>query len=130
MKNFVLFLILISVFICCNSSSGRSEIEETIYSAVSAAEERDVKKFMKFISIDYLDADERTREDIEEKVKTYVNRFRVISVNILNIETVNNTVDSADVIAEISFSSGLGKVLSKIANSYGEVYRFSILMSR
>ncbi|MEN8154477.1 MAG: hypothetical protein ABFR75_10685, partial [Acidobacteriota bacterium] len=56
--------------------------------------------------------------------------FRVISVNILNIETVNNTVDSADVIAEISFSSGIGKVLSKIANSYGEVYRFSILMSR
>ena len=121
---------MISVFICCNTSSGRSEIEEIIYSAVSAAEDRDVEKFMKIISFEYLDEEERTREDIEEKVKTYLNRFRGISVNILNIKTVNKSMNSAEVITEISFSSGIGKIFSKIVNSYGEVYRFNISMTR
>ncbi len=117
------------IFVNCSTSSGRSEIEEIIYSAVSAAEEKDVEKFMKIISIEYLDEEERTKADIREKVKTYLNRFRGISVNILNIKTVNKSMTSAEVITEISFSSGIGKIFSKIVNSYGEVYRFNISMS-
>jgi len=122
-------MIMILVLLSCSTSSGRSEIEETIYSAVSAAEERDVGKFMKIISIEYLDDEERTKADIGKKIETYLNRFRGISVNILNIRTVNESMNSAEVITEISFSRGLGKIFSKIVNSYGEVYRFNISMS-
>lgn len=130
MKKYLILLIMISIFICCNTSSGRSEIEETIYSAISAAEERDVEKFMKIISIEYLDKEERTKSDIREKIEIYLNRFRGIAVNILNIKTVNESMNSAEVITEISFSSGINKIFSKIVNSYGEVYRFNISMSR
>ena len=123
-------MIMIFVFLSCSTSSGRSDVEELIYSAVSAAEERDVEKFMKIISIEYLDEEERTKADIREKVKTYLNRFRGISVNILNIKTVEKGNDNEVVITEINFSHGLGKMLSKVIRSYGESYRFRLDMTR
>lgn len=130
MKIYITILVISLIFVNCNTSSGRSDVEEVIYSAVSAAEEKDVGKFMKIISIEYMDDEERTKSDIREKIETYLNRFRGISVNILNIKTVKKSMSSAEVITEISFSSGIGKIFSKIVNSYGEVYRFNVLMSR
>ncbi len=128
MNRTVIILTLLFFLAGCGSSDKRSEIGEIIYSAVSAAEERDVEKFMKIISIEYLDDEERTKADIREKVKTYLNRFRGISVNILNIKTVNKSMTSAEVITEISFSSGIGKMFSKMVRSYGETYRFNLKM--
>ena len=128
MRKHLIIILFLTILISCGTSSGRSEIEETIYNTASAAEKRDVEEFMKIISKDYLDREERTRDDIEEKIKKYFNRFRGISVNILNVRTVNKGVNDAEIITEISFSSGIGKVFSKIFSSYGEVYRFYLLM--
>lgn len=128
MRKHLIILLFITILISCGTSSGRSEIEETIYNAASVAEKRDVEEFMKIISKDYLDREERTRADIEEKIRKYFNRFKGISVNILNVRTVNKGVNDAEVITEISFSSGIGKVFSKVFSSYGEVYRFYISM--
>ena len=130
MNRTVIILTLLFFLAGCGSSDKRSDVEKVIYSAVSAVEDRDVEKFMKIISIEYLDEAERTKPEIEEKIRTYLNRFRSISVNVLDIKTVTKNMDSAEIITEISFSSGLGKVFQKIVNSYGEVYRFKILMSR
>ena len=117
MRKHLIILLFLTILISCGTSSGRSEIEETIYNTASAAEKRDVEEFMKIISKDYLDREERTRDDIEEKIKKYFNRFRGISVNILNVRTVNKGVNDAEIITEISFSSGIGKVFSKIFSS-------------
>jgi len=126
--NFIITIIISSLFFLtgCSSSDKRSDIEIAIYNAADAATNSDVEKFMRFIDFDYLDERERTKDIIREKVENYLNRFRVISINILNIKTVKNVNDKAEVITEINFSHGLGKMLSKIIRSAGESYRFRL----
>ncbi len=129
----LIFTIIFIVFFSltgCGSSEKKSEIEIAIYNAVDAATANDVDLFLSFIDNDYLDEEERTKSDIRVKVENYLNRFKVISINILNIKTVNKDNENADVIAEINFSHGLGKMISKIIKSTGETYRFSLRMYR
>ena len=137
MKHVAGFVIILFIFTIiqvlstgCGSSDKRSEIEIAIYKAVDSATNNDVEEFMKFIDYDYLDSEERTKPDISEKVESYLNRFRVISINILNIKTVQSDNDTAEVVVEINFSHGLGKMLSKVIRSYGESYRFRMDMTR
>jgi len=121
-------LLILFLSISCGSGDERSEIEVAIYDAVEAAKENDVDGFMGFIDFEYMDREERTKKDIRKKVEGYLNRFRVIAVNILNIRTVKKDNDNADVVAEVNFSHGLGKMLSKVIRSYGESYRFRMDM--
>ncbi|MEN8221893.1 MAG: hypothetical protein ABFR36_01430 [Acidobacteriota bacterium] len=130
MKRTVIIITILFFLAGCGSSDKRSEIEIAIYKAVDAAVENDVDQFMTFIDYDYLDGEERIKPDIQEKVENYLNRFRVISINILNIKTVQSDNDTAEVVAEINFSHGLGKMLSKVFRSYGESYRFHLDMVR
>ncbi len=127
---FIISIIFLLILPGCGSSDKRSEIEAAIYKAVDTATDNDVEEFMRFIDFDYLDAEERTKADIREKVENYLSRFRVISINILNIKTVKSINDKAEVITELNFSHGLGKMLSKIIRSAGESYRFRLKMIR
>ncbi len=130
MNRTVIILTLLFFLAGCGSSDKRSDVEVAIYIAVDAVFEKDINKFMKIVSEDYYDNGERTKTDIREKVEIYLNRFRGISVNILNIKTVKKDNENAEVVMEVNFSSGIGKMLSKIVRSYGETYRFNIKMVR
>jgi len=127
-----IFLIPLLFFLVagCGGVDQRSEIEVAVYDAVEAAKDNDADGFMRFIDFEYLDREERTKEDIREKVEGYLNRFRLIAINILNIRTVKKSNDNADVVAEVNFSHGLGKMLSKVIRSYGESYRFRLELTK
>ena len=129
-KTISLFSIVLAISTGCGSGEKRSDIDKAIYEAVDAVVDNDVEKFMKFIDINYLDSEERTKQDIREKVETYLNRFRVIAINILNIKSVKKDNENADDFAEINFSHGFGKMLSKVIRSTGESYRFTLNMKR
>jgi len=123
-------VISLVIFTSCGPGDKKTEIEIAIHKAVDAAAANDVEEFMTFIDYDYLDPEERTKQDIREKVDAHLNRFRVIAINILNIKTVEKTNDSATVIVEVNFSHGLGRMLTKIIRSAGESYRFHLQMTR
>lgn len=128
-KYFLFLFALISLLLAashCRTASEEEAIRETMGELGSLAEEKDKEAILTFVSEDYFDSLQRTKEDIRGLLDTYFPRYQGIVIHLLSTRIQEIILPEAQIETDMAISSGFGKVFRKLVNYYGEYYRFRI----
>lgn len=125
-------LVLFLAVALVNCGGGKTEedfIKESIDAIGGAAEDGNASGILSYVSDSYSDYEERTFDDIEKLLQSYLQRYsRGIVVNILGLRFGSVGVTEAEVELEVALSSGAAKVFRKAVRYAGQFYRFRVGM--
>ena len=91
-----------------------------------SVEEKKTDSILLYISETYSDNKERNKEDIRSLIKTYINRYKGIIVNILEVSTIKIEPLKALIETDIALSSGIARALRKVTNIASRYYHFKV----
>jgi hypothetical protein len=119
----IILTILFSFSQNCRKKSDYILIRETIEDISKNIEKKDEDGFLKLIDESYFDIKKRDKKEIKRLIDEYYYMRRGIVINILSFKIIELNIPRAEVIIDVSVSSGAGKVFRKLANYYGDYYR-------
>lgn len=124
----VLFLAVVTVN-CGGEKTEEDYIKESIDAIGKAAENGNASGILNYVSVDYSDYEERTIDDIEKLLKSYIERYsKGVAVNVLGLRYGSVGVTEAEIELEVALSSGAAKVFRKAVRYAGQFYRFRVGM--
>jgi len=125
----ILFWLLGLIWIRCSKNDDQGLIRENLSLAIKAAEKKDRAKVLQVLDPDYLDFENRDVKATAELLDYYFKHYHGIVIHLLEAEIIVNQ-DTAEVRADILFSSGPLETLRKSLGLIGSFYRFEFRMSR
>lgn len=124
----VLFLAVVLVN-CGGEKTEEDYIKESIDAIGEAAEEGSTSGVLNYVSVDYTDYEERTIDDVEKLLESYMERYsKGVAVNVLGLRFGTVGVTEAEIELEVALSSGAAKVFRKAVRYAGQFYRFRVGM--
>ena len=123
------FLVALLLWSC----SGKSEedlLRETVNKIGDYAENKKLDGILFYLSEDYQDDEDRTYEDIESLIDTYLGRFYGIAVNTLGTNIISLAPPDAEIETDVALSSGAAKLFRKAVRYSGQFYRFTLKMKK
>ncbi|MBC7364875.1 MAG: hypothetical protein H5U07_10130 [Candidatus Aminicenantes bacterium] len=125
----VLLLWLVFSLACCQKNNESGLIRENLLSVVTAAEKKDMDGVLRILAEDYRDFENRDVKATTELLEFYFRHYYGIVIHLLEMETLINQ-DTAEVRAEVLFSSGPLETLRKNLGLVGSFFRFKFKMSK
>jgi hypothetical protein len=132
--NYTLPIILLLFCLCfplvhCQKNEDPELIRETLLSAIKAAEKKDRDKVLKLLADDYRDFASREVKATAELLDYYFKHYYGIVIHLLEVEILINQ-GTAEVRADVLFSSGPLEAWRKTLGLVGSFYQFKFKMSR
>ena len=124
----VLLPIMVSLTLCrCSKEKSDQElILEMVGRVQDHVENKYLTAIMDLLAEDFLDMENRGREEIEELLGEYFERYRGIVVHILGSKILRLEGKEAEIETEVSLSSGAAKIFRKLIRYSGQTYRFTL----
>ncbi len=123
---FLIYSILFFNFNCSKKKTELDLIKETLEKIVDNVENKNTDTIMLYISESYSDDQKRKKNDIKSIIDSYLNRYKGIIVNILEVRAVYIKAASALIETEIALSSGIARALRKVTNISSRYYKFTV----
>lgn len=111
---------------CGKGKSEADRIEEMFAEIARQVEEENTANLVHYLSEDFSDFEDRTREDISDLVEQYFQRHQNIVFHLLSTKVIFIRGLEAEVEAEISLSSGAAKMFRRLIKFSGQLYRFNL----
>jgi len=110
----------------CGGKSEEDLIREAVDQIGDYAENRNSSGVLSYLTENFTDHHDRPKEEIEELLEKYFNRYGGIVVNLLSTEIISISLPNAEVETEVALSSGAAKVFRKAVRYAGEFYHFKL----
>jgi hypothetical protein len=113
------------LFVSCRRKTENEIIADLLADMAARAEKRDAAGLIAHLAGDYLDFEQRGREQTAALVEEYFSRYRGIVIHVLASRIVIESAGSAAVETDVSLSSGAAQAFRKLIRFSGENYRFT-----
>jgi hypothetical protein len=111
---------------CGKGKSEADRIEEIFDEIARQVEEENTANLIHYLSEDFSDFEDRSREDISDLVEQYFQRYQNIVFHLLSTKVVFIRGLEAEVEVEISLSSGAARMFRRLIKFSGQLYRFNL----
>jgi len=130
-NNFFLFIIIIvsSLLFNNNCSKEKTEldlIKDSLERISENAENKNIDNLLLYISENYKDSKNRVKNDIKPIIEPYINKYKGIVVNILEVRAIDIKPLNALIETDVALSSGIARALRKVTNISSRYYQFQV----
>ncbi len=130
-NNFLLFIIFIISLLLFNSNCSKEKteldlIKDNLKRIAKNAENKNIDDFLLYISENYKDSKGRKKDDIRPIIETYINKYKGIVVNILEVRAIEIKPLEALIETDVALSSGIARALRKVTNISSRYYQFQV----
>ena len=127
---FIVTTLFVFLFNGCSKKSDKDLILELVESIETLAEKKYTASILDLLSEDFVGMEDRSRDEIEELLNQYFEKYSGIVVNILATQFVDLKPDQAEIETDVSLSSGAAKMFRKLISYSGQTYRFTIRLKK